>query len=67
MQEKINNTKDGHNIDDRNTQWHMAVPPAIRLEFMEYKDILDYIPERLLNTKSLQIDLLVIKKTGLRL
>ncbi|MDE7207033.1 MAG: hypothetical protein K2N90_07745 [Lachnospiraceae bacterium] len=64
MPEKKNNTKNSHDINDRNTQWHMAVAPAIRLELMEYGDILDYIPERLLNTKSLQIDLLVIKKSG---
>ena len=51
-----------HNLNDRRTQWHMAVMPAMKLEFMEYSQILEYIPEHLLNTKALQIDLLVIKK-----
>lgn len=40
----------------------MAITPAMKLEFMEYSQILDYVPERLLNTKALQIDLLIIKK-----
>ncbi len=62
MPDKTKHTQNSHDIHDRKTQWHMAVTPAIRLELMEYQDILEYIPERLLNTKALQIDLLVIKK-----
>lgn len=53
-----------HDLNSRKTQWHMAVAPAMRLEFMEYKQILDYFSEHLLNTQALQIDLLVIKKDG---
>lgn len=55
---------DDHNLNHKRTQWHMAVTPAIKLEFKEYRQILDYIPEYLLNIKALQIDLLVIKKVG---
>lgn len=56
------NDMEKNDLNNRKTQWHMAVTPAIKLEFMEYSQILDYIPEHLLNTKALQIDLLVIKK-----
>jgi len=35
-----------HSIDEHKTQWHMAFMPAMRLEFMEYKDILEYEPIR---------------------
>ena len=63
---KINDPKieiiDGNNPDHKNTQWHMALPSAIKLELMEYRQILKYQPEYLLNTKALQIDLLIIKK-----
>lgn len=62
MSEQTKTTEKKHDLNNRKTQWHMAVTPAIKLEFMEYSQILDYIPERLLNTKALQIDLLVIKK-----
>ncbi|MDE7273407.1 MAG: hypothetical protein K2N95_10165 [Lachnospiraceae bacterium] len=34
----------------------------MKLEFMEYSQVLDYIPERLLNTNALRIGLLIIKK-----
>lgn len=40
----------------------MAITPAMKFEFMEYSQILDYVPERLLNAKALQVDLLIIKK-----
>jgi len=62
MTEKTVQTGGSSNIDDHKTQWHMAFTPAMRLEFMEYKDILKYEQERLLNIKALQIDLLIIKK-----
>lgn len=62
MSDKAMPTGKKYHLHDRKTQWHMAVTPAMKLEFMEYSQILDYIPERLLNTNALQIDLLIIKK-----
>lgn len=62
MTENTTPASGSHNIDEHKTQWHMAFMPAMRLEFMEYKDILEYEPEHLLNIKALQIDLLIIKK-----
>lgn len=62
MPRKTKNTTDSHNLDNRNTQWHMALPSAIKLELMEYGQILQYTPEHLLNAMALRIDLLVIKK-----
>lgn len=44
------------------TQWHPAFCSAIKLEFKEDKQYLEYYEEYNLNTKPLQIDLLVIKK-----
>jgi len=49
-------------LDDRKTQWHMALAPALKLEFRDYKDILHFNRDYTLNTKALQIDLLIIKK-----
>lgn len=40
----------------------MAVTPAMKLEFMEYNQILEYDTGYLLNTSALEIDLLIIKK-----
>lgn len=62
MADKRKTVKDSHDLNDKNTQWHMAFPSAIKLELMEYSQILDYLPEHLLNPKALQIDLLIIKK-----
>ncbi|MDE6622309.1 MAG: hypothetical protein K2K74_17825 [Lachnospiraceae bacterium] len=62
MSDKAMPTGKKYHLYDRKTQWHMAVTPAMKLEFMEYSQVLDYIPERLLNTNALQIDLLIIKK-----
>lgn len=64
MSKEKSTTADDHNLKNKRTQWHMAVTPAMKLEFKEYSQILDYIPEYLLNVKALQIDLLVIKKDG---
>ncbi len=64
MAKENGTTADNHDLNSRRTQWHMAVTPAMKLEFREYSQILDYIPEYLLNIKALQIDLLVIKKDG---
>lgn len=62
MSKQTKDTEKNHDLNNRKTQWHMAVTPAMKLEFMEYSRILDYIPEHLLNSKALQIDLLIIKK-----
>ena len=45
------------------TQWHPAFCSAIKLELAENKEDLDYISEYNINTKPLQMDLLVIKKS----
>lgn len=46
----------------RKIQWHPAFCSAIRLELREDKEFLEYFNEYNLNTKPLQIDLLIIKK-----
>ena len=46
---------------DVKTQWHPAFCAAMRLEFSKNKDDLGYESEYNINTKPLQIDLLVIK------
>ena len=46
------------------TQWHPAFCSALRLELSENKDDLVYHPEYGINTKPIQIDLLVITKTS---
>lgn len=55
-------TNNRHDLNNRRTQWHMALPSAIKLELMDYGQILEYIPEYLLNTMALKMDLLIIKK-----
>lgn len=50
-------------LDNRKTQWHMALTPAMKLELMEYSQILDYTPGYLLNSDALELDLLIIKKS----
>ena len=45
------------------TQWHPAFCAAMRLELIENKADLDYENEYNLNTKPIQMDLLVIKKS----
>jgi hypothetical protein len=42
--------------------WHAAFREALRLEFDEYSDVLDFEFEHQLNTKPLQIDAVIIKK-----
>lgn len=46
----------------KKTQWHPAFCSAMRLELREDKEFLEYFNEYNLNTKPLQIDLLIIKK-----
>ena len=45
------------------TQWHPAFCAAVRLELVENKADLDYTNEYNLNSKPIQMDLLVIKKS----
>ena len=45
------------------TQWHPAFCSAMRLELIENKADLDYTNEYNLNSKPIQMDLLVIKKS----
>lgn len=45
------------------TQWHPAFCSAIKLELIENKADLDYMSEYNLNSKPIQMDLLVIKKS----
>ena len=44
------------------TQWHPAIYSAIRLELKDDSAYLDYIREYNLNTKPLEIDILILKK-----
>jgi hypothetical protein len=43
-------------------QWHSPFRGAIRIELEPYKDILEYIDEKSITKKPLQVDLLIIKK-----
>ncbi len=45
-----------------NTQWHPAFCSAMKLELKDDAEHLDYQNEYNLNTKPLQIDLLIVKK-----
>ena len=45
------------------TQWHPAFCSAMKLELIENKADLDYMSEYNLNSKPIQMDLLVIKKS----
>lgn len=47
---------------EKKKQWHPAFCSAIQLELIGYKEKLGYLTEHTLNTKPIQIDLLVIKK-----
>lgn len=51
-------------LNKKITQWHPAFCSALRLELSENKDDLVYHPEYGINTKPIQIDLLVITKTS---
>ena len=46
------------------TQWHPAFCSAIKLELVENKGDLEYTNEYNINTKLIQVDLLVIKKSS---
>lgn len=49
-------------MGDKKIQWHPGFVAAMDLEFRENRDDLVYEKEYNLNTKPLEIDLLVIKK-----
>lgn len=49
-------------MKDTNIQWHPAFVSAMQLELKEYRKWLRFEKEHNLNTKPLQIDLLVIRK-----
>ena len=49
-------------MEDTKIQWHPGFVAAMNLEFAENRDDLTFEPEYNLNTKPLEIDLLVIKK-----
>ncbi len=49
-------------MNDKDIQWHPGFVAAMELELMEYNGKLDFKMEHSLNTKPLQIDLLIIKK-----
>ena len=52
----------GKGMKDTNIQWHPAFVSAMQLEFKEDREKLLFEKEHNLNTKPLQIDLLVIRK-----
>lgn len=54
--------KRGTMAEEVKTQWHPAFCSAMKLELMEDDAYLEYQSEYHLNTKPLQIDLLIIKK-----
>ena len=55
--------KRGRMTKETRTQWHPAFCAAMRLELIENKADLDYENEYNLNSKPIQMDLLVIKKS----
>ena len=48
--------------EDKNTQWHPAFTGAIHMEFLENKNDLEFLPEVILNTMPLRVDMILIKK-----
>ncbi len=50
---------------EKNTQWHPAFCSALKLELREDAEHLTYTNEYNINTKPLQMDMLIIKKTQL--
>lgn len=48
------------------TQWHPAFVSAMKLELIEDAEYLDYTSEYNLNTKPLEMDLLIVKKERCR-
>ncbi|GHU84684.1 hypothetical protein FACS189473_2570 [Spirochaetia bacterium] len=50
------------NLDDKRITWHTAFCDAIRLELIQYKDVLDFDIEHQLTREPLRIDIVIIKK-----
>ena len=50
--------------EKKNTQWHPAFCAAMCLEFLQNKSQLAFMKEYNINTKPLQMDLLVVKKSS---
>ena len=48
--------------DFKKTQWHPPFCAAVKLELRANKNDLSFDSERVLNTKPIQLDLLVVKK-----
>ena len=51
-------------MEDKKIQWHPAFCSAVRLELADNRDDLEFYNEYNLNSKPLQADLLVIRKSG---
>ena len=51
-------------MEDTKTQWHPGFVAAMNLAFAENRNDLKFEPEYNLNTKPLEIDLLLIEKTS---
>ena len=51
-------------MEETSTQWHLALKPAVDLEFAEERENLSYFKDFSLNQQALEIDLLIIKKEG---
>ena len=49
-------------MEELKTQWHSAFCSAMELVLQDDREYLDFIREYNLNTKPLEVDLLVIKK-----
>jgi hypothetical protein len=49
-------------VETQGMQWHSPFRGAVKIELESYKDMLEYIDEKVLTKKPLQADLLVIKK-----
>ena len=54
----------GEDMDNKKIQWHPGFVAAMELEFADNKGDLEYEREYNLNTKPLEVDLLVIKKNA---
>ena len=48
--------------EEKRIQWHSGFCAAVQLEFLDEKDMHIYEVEHTLNSKPLQVDLLVVKK-----
>ena len=63
MKKNKQNMTQNKPADSFQIPWHPAFIEALRLEFEDYKDVLEFYPELQLTTEPLRIDCVVIKKT----